>query len=35
MGGLLLGGCDALSRTEWFPGILKAVKPSVGACSMR
>src|ERR1700689_5860991 len=24
MGGLLLGGCDALSRTDWFPGILKA-----------
>jgi DMSO/TMAO reductase YedYZ molybdopterin-dependent catalytic subunit len=23
MGGLLLGGCDALSRTDWFPGILK------------
>jgi DMSO/TMAO reductase YedYZ molybdopterin-dependent catalytic subunit len=22
--GLLLGGCDALSRTDWFPGILKA-----------
>jgi len=24
MGGLLLGGCDALSRTEWFPKILRA-----------
>jgi DMSO/TMAO reductase YedYZ molybdopterin-dependent catalytic subunit len=23
MGGLLLGGCDALSRTEWFPRILR------------
>jgi DMSO/TMAO reductase YedYZ molybdopterin-dependent catalytic subunit len=24
LGGVLLGGCDALSRTDWFPGILKA-----------
>ena len=24
MGGLLLGGCDALSRSEWFPKILRA-----------
>jgi DMSO/TMAO reductase YedYZ molybdopterin-dependent catalytic subunit len=23
MGGLLLGGCDALSRTDWFPRILR------------
>jgi len=23
IGGLLLGGCDALSRTEWFPRILR------------
>jgi DMSO/TMAO reductase YedYZ molybdopterin-dependent catalytic subunit len=24
IGGLLVGGCDALSRSEWFPKILKA-----------
>jgi DMSO/TMAO reductase YedYZ molybdopterin-dependent catalytic subunit len=24
IGGLLLGGCDALSRSEWFPRILRA-----------
>ena len=23
MGGVLLGGCDALSRTDWFPKMLK------------
>ena len=24
MGGLLLGGCDALSRSQWFPRMLRA-----------